>query len=225
VLETLLRALHPLMPYITEEIRQRVAPHAGRHQAPAGAALPGGRPSIMTAPWPRAADAPRDAAAERDIAWIQQVVLGIRQIRGEMDISPAKKLPLLLENATDADRQCATEHRAFLERLAGLESLRLLDAGDTAPPSATALVGDMKVLVPMAGLIDARAELERLGKRRAKAEAELAKARAKLGNENFVRNAPAEVVAQENARIADFETQLRGFDEQAARVRALLEVT
>jgi valyl-tRNA synthetase len=225
VLETLLRALHPLMPYITEEIWQRVAPHAGRYLAPAGAALPGGKPSIMTAPWPAASDAPRDATAERDVAWIQQVVLGIRQIRGEMDISPAKKLPVLLENAAGADRQCATEHRAFLERLAGLESLRLLDAAETAPPSATALVGDMKVLVPMAGLIDARAELERLGKRRAKAESELAKARAKLANENFVRNAPAEVVAQENARIADFEGQLRGFDEQAARVRALLEAS
>jgi valyl-tRNA synthetase len=199
VLETLLRALHPLMPYITEEIWQRVAPHAGTHRAPAG--------------------------AERDVAWIQQVVLGIRQIRGEMDISPAKKLPVLLENAAGADRHCATEHRAFLERLAGLESLRLLAAGETAPPAATALVGEMKVLVPMAGLIDARAELERLGKRRGKAEAELGKARAKLANENFVRNAPAEVVAQENARIADFESQLRGFDEQTARVRALLEAS
>ncbi len=214
VLEALLRALHPLMPFITEEIWQRIAPHAGTH---------GGRgASIMVAPWPRAAAAQRDADAERDIAWIQRVVLGIRQIRGEMDISPARRLPVLLENAAAADRQCATEHRPFLERLAGLESLRLLAPGEAAPPSATALVGEMKVLVPMAGLLDARAELERLARRRAKAQSELARARSKLANENFARNAPAEVVAQERARVADFERQLRGLDEQAARVRVLL---
>jgi valyl-tRNA synthetase len=214
VLERLLRALHPLMPFITEEIWQRVAPHAGSHGG-AGA-------TIMLAPWPRAADAPRDEQAERDIAWIQRVVLGIRQIRGEMDISPSRRLPVLLENASAEDRACASAHRSFLERLAGLESLRLLDSGETAPPAATALVGELKVLVPMAGLIDARAELERLAKRRSRAESELAKARAKLANENFARNAPAEVVAQERGRVAEFESQLRGLDEQAARVRALL---
>ncbi len=222
VLETLLRALHPLMPFITEEIWQRIAPHAGRYRAAAGAALPGGRPSIMTAPWPDAAEAPCDEDAERDVGWIQRVVLGVRQIRGEMDISPAKKLSVLFENAAAADRACLANHREFLERLAGLESLRLVEPGESVPPAATALVGELKVLVPMAGLIDANAELERLGKRRAKAETELAKARAKLADENFARHAPAEVVAQERQRVADFEGQLRGLDEQVARVRVLL---
>jgi len=217
-LEALLRALHPIMPFITEEIWQRVAPIAGARSMPTA----DGRDSIVVAHWPRSTDYPRDALAERDIAWIQQVVLGIRQIRGEMDISPARKLPVLLENAAAADLDCAREHRGFLERLAGLESLRVLGAAEVAPPSATALVGDMKVLVPMAGLIDPRAELDRLAKRSAKTQAEIAKARAKLGNEKFVSNAPPEVVAQEQARVADFERQLQGFEEQSARVRQLL---
>ena len=220
-LEALLRALHPIMPFITEEIWQRVAPLAGTQPAPAAQSSQGPA-SIVVARWPQQKAYPRDAVAERDVAWIQQVVLGIRQIRGEMDISPARKLPVLLENASAADLDCAREHRAFLERLAGLESLRVLGAGESAPPSATALVGEMKVLVPMAGLIDPKAELDRLAKRSAKTLAEITRARAKLGNEKFVSNAPPDVVAQEQARVADFERQLQGFEEQAARVRQLL---
>jgi valyl-tRNA synthetase len=211
ILEALLRALHPVMPFITEEIWQRVAPVAGVSGE-----------SVMVAPWPERNDFELDEPAEAQIAWIKGFVLGLRQIRGEMDISPARRLPVLLENASAADREFVTAQTAFIERLAGLESIRFMEAGGTAPPSATALVGAMKVLVPMAGLIDATAESERLGKRIAKAQQELAKARAKLGNASFVSNAPPEVVAQENARVADFERSIATLGEQLARVRLLL---
>ena len=211
VLEALLRALHPVMPFITEEIWQRVAKMAGATA-----------PSIMVARWPDAAQFAADAAAEADVRWIQAFVLGIRQIRGEMDISPARKLPVLLEGALDDDRRRVAAQRAFLERLAGLESTRVLEAGETPPPAAAALVGAMKVLVPMAGLIDPKAETDRLGKKIAKTRQEIAKATAKLSNENFVRNAPPAVVEQEKARIADFERSVASLEEQLARVQRLL---
>jgi valyl-tRNA synthetase len=211
VLEALLRALHPVMPFITEEIWQRVGPMAGA-----------AAPSVMVAPWPDAARFATDAPAEDDVRWIQAFVLGIRQIRGEMDISPARKLPVLLEGASAADTRRVAQQHAFLARLAGLESLRTLAPGETSPPAATALVGGMKVLVPMAGLIDPQAETDRLGKRLAKTRAEIAKATAKLANDNFVRNAPQAVVAQEQERLAEFDRSVASLEEQLARVRKLL---
>jgi len=211
VLETLLRALHPLIPFITEEIWQQVAPLAGR----AGA-------SIMLAPWPKAADFRQDAIAEAELKWIMQAVLGVRQIRGEMEISPSRKLPLLLQHA-DADAHALLErHGAFLARLAGLESIRVLPDGEAAPPAAAALVGELTLLVPMAGLIEPASEITRLGKRLQKAQAELAKASGKLANESFVRSAPPAVVQQERERQGGFEREVAGIERQLAQVRALL---
>ncbi|MCP5471959.1 MAG: valine--tRNA ligase [Sinobacteraceae bacterium] len=211
VLEALLRALHPLMPFITEEIWQRVARLSGATA-----------PSVMIAPWPDAASFPSDAAAEADLRWIQGFVLGIRQIRGEMDISPAKKLPVLLEGADPEDDRRVDAHHRLLERLAGLESIRILATTDTPPPAAIALLGATKLLVPMAGLIDPQAEVERLGKKLAKTRQEISRANAKLANDNFVRNAPAAVVEQERARIADFERSVLSLEQQLERVRRLL---
>jgi valyl-tRNA synthetase len=210
MLESLMRALHPLMPFITEEIWQRVAPVAG---------VTG--PSLMVAPWPDAATFARDLAAEADIAWIQGFVLGLRQIRGEMDISPGRALPVLLEDAAPADRERLAQHGPLLTRLAALESVRVLAAGESAPPAAMALVGAMKLLVPMAGLIDPQAEAMRLSRRIAKTESEVAKARAKLSNPNFVDHAPAEVVAQERTRIEEFERSLQSLVAQLGRVEQL----
>jgi valyl-tRNA synthetase len=210
VLEALLRALHPVMPFITEEIWQRVGPMAGATA-----------PSVMVAPWPEAARFVADTDAEGDVRWIQAFVLGIRQIRGEMDISPARRLPVLLEDPSDEDRRRVAQQQAFLARLAGLESLRALAPAESAPPAATALVGGMKVLVPMAGLIDPQAETDRLTKRLAKTRGEIAKANAKLANENFVRNAPEAVVVQEKERLADFARAVASLEEQLARVRRL----
>ncbi|HXL97180.1 MAG TPA: valine--tRNA ligase [Steroidobacteraceae bacterium] len=212
VLEALLRALHPLMPFITEDIWLRVAPLAGV----AG-------PSIMLAPWPQATQFVHDAGAEAELRWVMQVVLGIRQIRGEMDISPARRLPLLLQHATAGDLQLALRHQALLSRLAGLDSLRPLASAETAPPAAAALVGELSLLVPMAGLIEPASELQRLDKRLQKIEQELKKSRGKLANDSFVRNAPADVVEQERSRLVEFERTRAGLTRQIEQVRALAQ--
>ncbi len=214
VLEALLRALHPLMPFITEEIWQRVAPLAG---TVGGAASP----TIMLAAWPKVSDYAADEAAEADMQWLMRVVLGVRQIRGEMDISPAKKLPLLLQHASVNDLELARRHQPLLMRLAGIEAPQALAAGVSAPPAAAALVGELTLLVPMAGLIDPAAEIARLEKRMRKTQEEITRASAKLGNDNFVRSAPEAVVVQERERLAEFERTLAGLARQLAQVRAL----
>ncbi|MDE2221274.1 MAG: class I tRNA ligase family protein, partial [Gammaproteobacteria bacterium] len=215
VLEALLRTLHPLMPFITEEIWQRVAPLVPGAQAAAGAA------TIMLAPWPRAGDYPADADAETEMQWLQQFVLGVRQIRGEMDISPARRLPLLLQDASDADRELVGRHQALLMRLAGSEAPQWLAAGARPPPAAAAMAGQMTLLVPMAGLIDPVAELARLDRNARRTREEITRAQSKLGSESFVRSAPQAVVAQERARLAAFEQTLAGLERQLAQVRAL----
>jgi valyl-tRNA synthetase len=210
VLEALQRALHPLMPFITEEIWLRIAPLAGV----AGE-------TVMLQPYPRPAEFPLDEAAERETAWVQRVVLGVRQIRGEMNISPAKRIPVLLRDASAEDEGYLARHRTWLERLAGIDSITLLAAGSDAPQSALALAGTLTILVPMAGLIDADAEGERLGRLLARAQADLEKARAQLARESFVRNAPEPIVAAERERAAELERSVAGLAAQLERVRGL----
>ena len=212
VLEALLRALHPLIPFITEEIWQRVAPLTGPLAADA---------SIMLQSYPSADEFAIDAEAERELEWIQQFVLGIRQIRGEMDIAPGKPLAVLLQDATTDDRAMVGTHSVYLTQLARLESIETLDSGVEPPPSATALLGTMKILVPMAGLIDVAAERQRLEKNRARAATGLAKVQGKLANEKFRANAPAAVIDKENAKAEALEQEIAQFDEQLARLAQL----
>jgi valyl-tRNA synthetase len=211
ILEALQRALHPLMPFISEEIWQRAAPMAGRTGE-----------TVMLQQYPRPADFPADETAEREVAWIQALILAIRQIRGEMNIAPSRRIPVLLKGASEHDKVYAARYLAYLERLAGIETLTLLAPDAVAPESAIALVGELSVLVPMAGLIDAKAEIERLSKLLVKAEQELAKTRVKLSNENFVRNAPPDVVTTEREREAGFERQVTSIKAQLERLRGLL---
>jgi valyl-tRNA synthetase len=210
ILEALQRALHPLMPFITEEIWLRVAPLAGV----AGE-------TVMLEAYPRAADFAVDEEAEREIAWVQRVVLGVRQIRGEMNISPAKRIPVLLKDASAEDEAHLARHRTWLQRLAGLESLTLLQPGARIPQCAMALAGTLSVLVPMAGLIDPDAEAERLGRLLARAQTDLEKIRERLARESFVRNAPEQVVTLERERAAELERSVTGLAAQLDRVRGL----
>ena len=226
-LEALLRALHPLVPFITEEIWQRVTPMTAPLEAAAlsgeelGRATTSTPDSIMLARYPANTDFAADAEAESEVAWLKQVILAVRQIRGEMDIAPSRKIPLLLQNAGARDAALAAKHGAWLTRLAGLESVRELAGGESAPESATAIVGELTLLVPMAGLIDPKAEADRLTKRIAKNESDLGKLRGKLGNENFVRNAPPDVVAADRARMAELEAQNASLAAQLERVRRM----
>ena len=210
ILEALQRALHPLMPFITEEIWQGVAGLAGR----AG-------PTVMLASYPLATEYPRDDIAEKETGWVQAFVLGVRQIRGEMGIKLSKLIPVLLRNASEQDKMYVERHQAYLEKLAGLESITVLAEGTHPPEAAIALVGDLSILVPMAGLIDAAAEAERLGKQLVKARKDLASTQGKLANENFVRNAPPEVVEQERTRVAELERTVTNLTAQLERVRRL----
>ena len=198
------------MPFITEEIWQRVAPLAGR-----------GGPSIMQQPWPVADAAARNAAVEAEMRWVMDFILAVRQIRGEMDIAPSRRFNVLLGHASASDRERLARGRHWLERLANLGALTELAAGEAEPESAVALLGELRILVPMAGLIDVAAEGARLDKRIAKLRLDLGKTEAKLGNPSFVANAPAAVVEQERARVAEFGRELAELESQLARVRRL----
>jgi valyl-tRNA synthetase len=220
-LEALLRALHPLMPFITEEIWQRVNPLVQPLSAAANARADV-KPvdSVMVARYPVATDYAGDDVADAEVAWMKQFILAVRQIRGEMDIAPSRKIPLLLRNAKERERDLLGRHQGYLLRLAGLESMRIL-ADEAAPESATAIVGELTLLVPMAGLIDPKAEAERLAKLMAKNNADLVKLTAKLGNANFVKNAPADVVAGDRARVDELTQQNASLAAQLERVRLL----
>jgi valyl-tRNA synthetase len=210
ILEALQRALHPLMPFITEEIWQKVAPLAGRSG-----------PSVMVAPYPLASDYPTDGLAEKDISWVQQFVLAVRQIRSEMTLAPSRRIPVLLRGASDSDWERALRNRPLLEHLAGLSGIERVPPDQPVPQSATALLGETSILVPMAGLIDAAAEIERLTKRLAKAAQDLAKTRAKLASETFVRNAPENVVQAERDRESDQDRMVAGIQAQLEVMRKL----
>ena len=175
----------------------------------------------MSAPFPAAESLQRDDTAVHDMRWVMDFILGVRQIRGEMDIAPLKKIDVLLQNAGADDETRLAAHGAYLTRLAGVNPPRILPPGEAAPIAAIALVGTLEILVPMAGLIDPVAELDRLSKRRLKNEAELKKFDAKLGNAEFVANAPVEVVVKDQARAAELRTEIAQIQAQYARVEAL----
>ena len=210
VLEVALRLAHPFMPFITEEIWQRIKPQAG---------VSGD--TIMLQAWPVANESRIDAAAEGDIEWVKQLMLGLRQIRGEMKISMAKRIDIILQNASAEDLRRLADNAPLLNKLAKLESVRVLEAGEEAPMSATALVGDMQVLVPMAGLIDKDAELARLDKEIARLDGEVKRVGGKLANEGFVAKAPAEVLDKERAKLAEAEQALGKMVEQRGKIAAL----
>ncbi len=209
VLETLLRMTHPIMPFITEEIWQRVAPLAGNNDA-----------TIMLQPYPEADDALIDELAETEMEWVKQFILGIRQIRGEMNISPGKPLPVLLENASEQDKTNLENTRHYMNFLARTESITVLGE-EVAPESATALVGKMKILIPLAGLIDKEAELERLNKEIGKISADVERTEKKLSNPNFVDKAPEAVVQKEKDKLAHAQEALSNLKIQAEKISSL----
>ncbi|TYP61982.1 valine--tRNA ligase [Stutzerimonas stutzeri] len=210
VLETALRLAHPFMPFITEEIWQRVAPLAGKSG-----------PTLMLQSWPEFNPERIDEAAEGDIEWVKAFMLGIRQIRGEMNISMAKRIDVVLGDASESDQRRLADNEPLLKKLAKLESVRVLNQGEEPPLSATALVGDMQVLVPMAGLIDKDAELARLDKEIGRLDGEVKRVGGKLGNAGFVDKAPAEVIDKERAKLAEAEQAKARLVEQRERIASL----
>ena len=214
VLEAILRLAHPMMPYISEEIWQRVAPLAGK-------ASGDGNDSIMNQPWPVAEQEKIDEQATRDIEWLKGVIVAVRNIRAEMNIAPGKPLDVLLTKGSAADQARLTANRLFLAKLAKLESITWLDNPNEAPLSATQLVGEMEVLVPMADLIDKDAELARLAREIDKQDKLIGGIEKKLHNEGFIAKAPEAVVDKERGKLADFQATRRLLVEQRDKIATL----
>ncbi|MDM7859427.1 valine--tRNA ligase [Alteromonas sp. ASW11-36] len=213
VLEQLMRLLHPVMPFITESIWQRVAPLTA-----VGA---GETASVMTQAFPQMPAEGVDQDALADIEWFKKVIVGIRNIRGEMDISPNKPLSVMLRNATAEDEQRFDTLSLYVTRMAKLEDVKVLAQDETAPPSASAIVGEMEVLIPMAGLIDKDAELARISKAMEKIEKDVARTQGKLSNENFVSKAPEAVIEKEKQKLAEASQQLAKLQEQYKSIEAI----
>jgi len=213
VLEATLRLAHPLLPFITEEIWQNVAPLAG---------IPvDSKSTIMLQPYPIADSQQIDENALQDIDWLKKVIVGVRNIRGEMNISPATALNVFFTRGDDNDQRRIDENHQFLSKLANLESITWLDDPSKAPLSATALAGELEILVPMAGLIDISAELARLDREIDKISLEAKKLSGKLGNEKFLSNAPTEVVAKERQKLTDFESSLSQLKQKRSSIAEL----
>ena len=211
-LETLLRLMHPITPFITETIWQRVVPLTNFEKT---------GDSIMIQHFPQYDESAVDNKASEDLEWVKQFIVAIRNIRGEMDISPSKPLPVLLTNVNQDDQRRLDENEQFLSALAKLESISVLSKDDEIPASASAVIGDLTVLIPMAGLIDKDAELARLSKAIEKLTSDSQKVRGKLSNENFVAKAPEAVIAKEKAKLAEAESTLAKMIEQKEQIAAL----
>ncbi|OON39151.1 valine--tRNA ligase [Izhakiella australiensis] len=206
VLEALLRLAHPIIPFITETIWQRVKALKGITAD-----------TIMLQPMPGYDAAKVDAVAQADTEWLKQAIIAVRNIRAEMNLSPAKPLELLLRGASaDAERR-VKQNRNFLSTLARLDALTVLPAGDKGPVSVTKLVDGAELLIPMAGLIDKAAELDRLNKEIARLDGEIGRIASKLNNEGFVARAPEAVVAKEREKI-------EGYEQAKAKVAEQLEI-
>lgn len=209
VLERLLALLHPLIPFVTEELWLAMAPRLN---------LIG--KTLMLRPYPQAGDyAGQDyAGAETDIEWLKAMVTTLRKIRSELNVAPSKTVPLLLADASAADRDRAARFDSQLRFLTRLDAIEVLADAHSAPAAATAVVGELKLLVPLEGLVDLGAERARLEKELKRVDGEIAKCHNKLASETFVANAPPAVVEQERKRLADWNLQREALAAQRAKL-------
>ncbi len=210
VLEALLRLLHPVMPYITERIWQDVKSLA---------AVDGD--TIMLQPYPVSNDSNRFADSSLEIEWIKSIISAVRNIRGEMNIEPSKKFPVLLSGLTSEQSNYVDANRSLLLRLANMESIDSIPEGTEAPDSATALVGDVQILIPLGSLIDKQAELIRLNKESERLMGDIKRAEGKLSNTGFVDKAPQAVIDNERGKLKDAKSQLEVITQQIKKIQAL----
>ena len=210
ILEQSLRLLHPFMPFITEEVWQKVAPLLGKNGD-----------SIMIETYPLFDQSKLDSEAEEHIEWIKGVVVAIRNIRGEMDVPPAKSINVILRNGASAEQGKLQEYRPYLQKLAKLESISWLAPDDEVPAAATGLYQELEILVPLAGIIDVEAERARLSKEIAKLEGALKSVTGKLSNAKFVDNAPDAVVAKEREKQEQITQALQSLQAKQDQLKAL----
>jgi valyl-tRNA synthetase len=210
VLEALLRLLHPIIPFITDALWRDVATLAGKNGD-----------TIMTQPYPQPDTGKIDKSALTEMLWVQTVIGGVRNIRGEMNIDPNKPVTVLLQDAGPDDEEYMLRNIDYLTRFGKFESVSMLDGQNIPESPATALVGQMKILVPLGTLIDKQAELSRLEREHVKAQTDKDRVRSKLDNPKFIEKAPPDVVAGERARAYELETALNNLQSQIERIRAL----
>ncbi len=211
VLEAILRLMHPLMPFITEEIWQNVAPRLGINGD-----------TIMLAEWPEADHKLINGEAEAEMEWLKSVIVAVRTIRSESNIPPGDELALILGNTAADDSARVTRHTQALAKLAKVASITIAQSGEEQPPTLSALAGTIEVMVPMAGVIDVDKELARLAKELDRLTAERGRLAGKLSNDNFVARAPADVVDKERAKLADIETSISSVKAQKIKIEELL---
>lgn len=212
VLESLLRLLHPVTPFITEALWQEVKPLAGVEGD-----------TIMNSAFPTAQSEHSDDAAVKEMSWVQGVITSVRNIRGEMNISPSKPLPILLRNASTADLDYLNRSMRYLTKFGRFESISVLSENDAAPESATALVGDLQILIPLGSFIDAKAEISRLNKELEKAERDINGVSGRLSNQAFVDKAPKKVIDKAQQQLRDAESAKSVLLEQIERMQAFLD--
>ncbi|WP_434353235.1 valine--tRNA ligase [Psychrobacter sp. HD31] len=211
VLETALRFTHPIMPYLTEQLWQTIAPLLNRKDVD----------SLVVANFPTADDGLISEQTEHDMTWLQDMIAGVRNIRGEMKLGNAVQLPVLLQGMSDEETARLQRVENQFKALAKIESLTLVADGEEVPLSSSSMVGQLRVLVPMKGLIDPTAELNRLAKAQEKLQKQAEGISRKLGNEGFVSKAPAQVVEAEKAKLAELEGQLSVMEKQVEELKSL----
>ena len=210
VLTETLVILHPIIPFITEEIFEQSQKLQSKSTG-----------KLISQPFPELVKELQNADAETEINWLKQFILGIRKIRGEMNISPGKPLPCFIKSYSKKDQSYIENNKAMLFTLAKLDTVDLLSVDDEEPESAIALVGKMKILIPLAGLIDKGAERERLNKEIEKLVKLKSQFSAKLNNEKFINGAPKAVVKNEKEKLASAESALKDLEQQLEKISKL----
>ncbi len=210
VLDQTLKLLHPIMPFITEEIWQRIRKLTSQVNE-----------SIMLSPFPHVNEQFIDDSLEKEMKWIQEIIQSVRTIRSEMGISPAKKIPLIIKNADQQADALLTKYTTTLVSICKLDSLSYLTANDDMPLAATAVVRNLELLIPMAGIIDKNAELQRLVKEIAKLEKDILLAKTKLANPKFSDKAPAEIIEKEKEKLAQAHSAKTKLEDHCNVIRQL----
>jgi valyl-tRNA synthetase len=197
VLETLLRLAHPFIPFITEEIWQRIARVCHKHGD-----------TIMLQPYPTYDPTLANEDAEKDMAWLKKVVIALRNIRGEMNIAPNNTISLILNKGNEETKERILRMTVYIQTLAKVANIRWLDG---TPPviAATALVDELELFIPMTDLIDKQAEITRLLKEINKLETDIEKSRSKLNNPNYLEKAPQHIVEQEKCRASELDANVK----------------
>lgn len=210
VLEQILRLAHPIIPFITEEIWQKVK---GLVNIDAD--------TIMLQPFPQFDTNLVDEQAINEINWIKELIVNVRNIRSEMNIAPSKALDMLLRHLTEEEINCLNNNLSLIKTMAKLESINILSSDEEAPLAVTKLLGNAELLIPMAGFIDKQAELARLTKELNKLQQEVQRIENKLNNENFVAKAPEAVIAKEREKMQGYLDGLDKLKAQYAAIEAL----